>query len=181
MKFKFMSYSKNYKKISIISLLFTGLLFSSFNVYSATVLKSGAWQSGGQGSFGGNISISPFGIGSGIGWTKVEGGNIIVSAGLTSAIIPSLFVPSSIYAYPVPYKPSLGHTRIRFDALSSNATIKIYDLSGECVKSINKSDSNTYVEWNVKGDNGRNLASGVYFYTVKSGADRKTGKIMIIR
>jgi Secretion system C-terminal sorting domain len=163
--------------VPVLSFLFV------VNASSATVLTSGSFQSGGgQSPSGGNITITVSGLGAvALGATNVSGGNIAVSGGVISAVVPSIFVPSSIYAYPVPYKPSLGHTRIRFDALSSAAKIKIYDLSGECVKTINKSDSNTYIEWNVKGDNGRNLDSGVYFYTVVSGSDHKTGKIMIIR
>ena len=173
---------KNYKKKSISFLFLTVLLFSSFNMDAAIVLKSGGFQSGGgQAPSGGNISITISGVGAVLGSEEVSGGNIAVSGGIVNAVLPSVFTPSSIYAYPVPYKPSLGHTRIRFDALSSTAKIKIYDLSGECVKIINKSDSNSYIEWNVKGDNGSKLASGVYFYTVVSGSESKTGKIMIIR
>ena len=173
----------HFKTITISFLFFTVLLLGSFNSDAAIVLKSGGFQSGGgQGSTGGNISITVSGLGAvALGSKKVSAGNIAVSGGIVSAIVPSIFTPSSIYAFPVPYKPSLGHTRIRFGSLSSTAKIKIYDLSGECVKTINKSDSNTYVDWNVKGDNGSKLASGVYFYTVVSGAEHKTGKIMIIR
>lgn len=174
---------KKYKSAPIAYLSCMVLLVCPFVSDAATVLRSGGFQSGGgQGAAGGNISITISGFGpAGLGAVEVSGGNISVSGGSISALVPYVFAPGSIYAYPVPYKPSLGHTRIRFDALSQAATIKIYDISGECVKTINKSDSRTYTEWNVKGDNGRDLASGVYFYTVRSGPDRKNGKIMIIR
>ena len=172
-----------FKNITISFLFFGALVFCSFNLNAAIVLKSGSFQSGGgQAPSGGNISITVSGVGAvALGATNVSGGNIAVSGGIVSAVISSVFTPSSIYAFPVPYKPSLGHTRIRFGSLSSTAKIKIYDLSGTCVKTINKSDNSTILEWNVKGDNGSNLASGVYFYTVVSGSDHKTGKIMIIR
>ena len=177
-----MSHFKKYKKVTVSFLFSCILLFCFFNSYASVVLKSGGFQSGGgQGLSGVNISINISGIGAGLGSTKVSNGNISVSGGIISAIVPFIFAPTSIYAYPVPFKPSLGHTRIRFDCLSAYAKIKIYDLSGECVKTIIKSDSNTYMEWNVKGDNGRKLSSGVYFYTVSSGAENKTGKLMIIR
>ena len=173
---------KNLIKFKLLAMVPVLSLFFVLNASSAIVLKSGGFQSGGgQAPSGGNISITVSGVGAVLGSEEVSGGNIAVSGGIVSALIPAVFTPSSIYAYPVPYKPSLGHTRIRFDALSSTAKIKIYDLSGECVKIINKSDSNSYIEWNVKGDNGSNLASGVYFYTVVSGSESKTGKIMIIR
>lgn len=178
-----MSHFKNYKKISISFLFFSVLLFSSFNLNAAIVLTSGGFQSGGgESPSNGSISITISGVGAvALGAEEVSSENITISGGIISAIIPFVFTPSSIYAFPVPYKPSLGHTRIRFGSLSSTAKIKIYDLSGECVKTINKSDANTYVDWNVKGDNGQKLASGVYFYTVVSGSEHKTGKIMIIR
>ena len=172
---------KNRIKFKFMAIIPVLSLFFVLNASSAIVLKSGSWQNGGQGSSFGNISINPFGVGTGLGWTKASNGNIKVSGGFTSAIVPFLFVPTSIYAYPVPFKPSLGHSRIRFDCLSDYAKIKIYDLSGECVKTIVKSDSSAYIEWNVKDDNGRNLSSGVYFYTVITGVENKTGKLMIIR
>jgi hypothetical protein len=88
---------------------------------------------------------------------------------------------SQAYAYPVPFKPSEGHKVITFTNLASECTIKIFTISGELVKTIVHNDGLYTHEWDVKNEDGKNVASGVYIYSIKSAADKKQGKIMIIR
>lgn len=88
---------------------------------------------------------------------------------------------SQAYAFPNPFKPSLGHKTITFTNLASECTIKIYTLAGDLVKTLVENDGNREYVWDVKNEAGENLASGLYFYVIKSADDTKTGKLVIIR
>ena len=80
----------------------------------------------------------------------------------------------------MPFKPSAGHTSIIFTALTRLASVRIYTISGELVRSLEKNDLGETLEWDVKNSQGRNVASGVYIFTVKSGSQKASGKLMII-
>jgi len=88
---------------------------------------------------------------------------------------------SGAYAYPVPYKPSAGHTVITFTGLATDSTVKIYTIMGELVKTLDTPDANGNIIWTVKNTDGDNVASGVYIYQIKNSFDEKRGKLMIIR
>jgi hypothetical protein len=88
---------------------------------------------------------------------------------------------SQAYAYPSPFKPSLGHKEIIFTNLSDEGTIKIYTISGELVKTINYKGKTFTQSWDVRNESGKKLASGVYIYHIESANDKKDGKIVVIR
>jgi hypothetical protein len=83
-------------------------------------------------------------------------------------------------AFPVPFKPALGHTVITFQDLAVDATIKIYTIHGELVAEI-RSPLGNDVTWDVKNSDGESVASGVYIYQIKAGPSEKRGKLVIIR
>jgi hypothetical protein len=88
---------------------------------------------------------------------------------------------SGAYAYPVPYKPSAGHTVITFKNLALDSTIKIYTIMGELVKQLDNGSTSDKVTWDVKNRDGDNVASGVYIYQIKNAYSEKRGKVVIIR
>jgi len=88
---------------------------------------------------------------------------------------------SNAYAFPVPYKPSLGHTTITFTNLASECTIRVYSVSGSLAVSLRESDGDGQYVWDVKNVDGAGLVSGVYLYHIKSSDDSKIGQLRIIR
>lgn len=88
---------------------------------------------------------------------------------------------NSAFAYPVPFIPSKGHTRITFKNLTRDAEVLIYTVSGELVVRLVKSDLSDALEWKVENGRGEKLASGVYVYIVKTVNSSKKGKLMVIR
>jgi len=95
---------------------------------------------------------------------------------------------SRVYCYPVPYVMNDGNDEtgtedggITFVNLSSGAEIRIYTISGELVKRIEHDDGSPVYNWDVKGDGGQKLFSGVYIYHVKNEREEKFGKLVIIR
>ncbi|HVE15060.1 MAG TPA: T9SS type A sorting domain-containing protein [Elusimicrobiota bacterium] len=90
---------------------------------------------------------------------------------------------SSAHAFPVPFKPSLGHLGITFRGLTTQATIHIYTLSGELVTTLSKDDPSTGdLVWSpVVNSAGQTVASGVYLYVIDGNPGRARGKLMVIR
>ena len=84
--------------------------------------------------------------------------------------------------YPNPFNPI---TTIRF-ALPKDAiiTLTVFDLSGKKVKTLvngfNKAGYHQ-VQWNGKDDQGRAVASGMYFYVLKTGPITKVRKMFLLR
>ena len=59
-------------------------------------------------------------------------------------------------------KPQGMQNMLHFSHLPDKATIRIFDLSGVLVKTINKNDQTQFITWNLQNDSGYPVASGVY-------------------
>lgn len=94
---------------------------------------------------------------------------------------------SSVYASPVPFRPSAGDTArygswtdgIKFRNLPSGGKIRIYTVSGQLVRQL--AIIPPIVQWDVKNSDGQVVASGVYLWEVTSGKNRRTGKLVVIK
>jgi hypothetical protein len=85
------------------------------------------------------------------------------------------------FAYPVPFRAKRGDSTITFGDLSQLATIRIFSASGRWVKTLEETDGDGELVWDVKDDDGDPLPSGVYFFLIESSADKKRGKLVVIR
>ena len=82
--------------------------------------------------------------------------------------------------YPNPFRSGKGHTQIVFDRLTSDATIRIFDLSGEEIYREDVSWETNWA-WNMKNKRGEAVARGIYVYLVTNSAgEKKIGKIAVI-
>lgn len=151
-------------------------------VFSVPVLAS---LSGGAPASGGSFSLLGFNMGGPVFSGESLGGGVFsLDSGSAQAVIVYTAARADLgaaHCYPVPFKPSEGHIRITFTALTRAASVRIYTLSGELVRALEKADSGDFLEWDVKNSRGENVTSGVYFFTVKSARQTRTGKLMIIR
>jgi len=68
---------------------------------------------------------------------------------------------------------------ILFGNLPADAQIEIYTISGQ--KIFSQRVNETPYRWNVKNNDNRDIASGVYLYAVKSASGVKTGKLAVIK
>lgn len=154
----------------------------SGGAFSVPVLAS---LSGGAPASGGSFSLLGFNIGGPVfSGENLSGGVFSLDSGSAQAVIVYIAARTDLgaaHCYPVPFKPSEGHVRITFTALTRSASVRIYTLSGELVRALEKSDSGDFMDWDVKNSRGENVTSGVYFFTVKSARQTRTGKLMIIR
>lgn len=91
---------------------------------------------------------------------------------------------SVAHAYPVPFRPLLGHSKITFTGLTRDAAVTIYTPTGERVRTLRKSDEGPSLDWSpIANDNGERTASGLYLYVIKdsAGEERRQGKLIIVR
>jgi hypothetical protein len=83
---------------------------------------------------------------------------------------PNPFASVTLIRYQLPYP--------------ARVNLKIYTTAGQLVKTIvnRDQDAGSYeVNWNGKDDNGRSLASGIYFYHLSTERGHATGKMLIVR
>jgi len=90
-----------------------------------------------------------------------------------------------LYVWPNPYfgynpeERTAVDNQIHFGGLSNNATINIYDLSGNLVKKIEHTSGNTAI-WDVKNSFDIVVASGMYIANIKAEGCETVLKIAII-
>ncbi len=84
--------------------------------------------------------------------------------------------------YPNPFNPE---TTISFDVpQANNVSIDVYNIKGQKVKTLvneNMQAGRHSVVWNGKDSNNKQVASGVYFYKMKSGKYSKTKKMILMK
>jgi len=140
--------------------------------------------SGGAPSAGGAFSISAVSMGGPVAPSAaLTGGSFSLAAGGAPAVVIIEAANATLgaaHCYPVPFKPSAGHTRITFTGLTRQARVRVYTVSGELVRTVEKTDGGETLDWDVRNSRGQNVASGVYVFTVKSGGESATGKLMVI-
>jgi len=93
-----------------------------------------------------------------------------------------------IRAIPNPYRSSAdweygGQRRIAFIGLPGEATIRIYTVAGTLVRKLDHSDPQSDLEsWDLKNEDGEEVAPGVYIWDVDAGELGDTnGKVMIMK
>jgi sugar lactone lactonase YvrE len=100
------------------------------------------------------------------------------------AFAPQAGVDKSVI-YPIPWKPGSGDSRfnaplLTFSNLPAGASIKIYKLTGELIKSTNADSSGAFL-WNGTNNSGELVASGVYLALLEGGGSKSKKRIVIIR
>ncbi|MCK4539409.1 MAG: T9SS type A sorting domain-containing protein [Candidatus Krumholzibacteria bacterium] len=98
----------------------------------------------------------------------------------TGGDIPA--VTSLARNYPNPFNPS---TTLKFNlALKGHVSLKIYNVAGQLVRTLVSEDRDpgSYNEaWDGTSDSGSKVASGVYFYRMKTGNFEQTRKMVLLR
>jgi hypothetical protein len=84
--------------------------------------------------------------------------------------------------YPNPFNPE---TQIRFEmAKTANVSVKIYDALGREIRTLYngvKQVGQHQLTWDGKNDKGLQVASGIYFYRMKSENYRAMRKLVLVR
>lgn len=156
----------------------------------AQALLGGRWALSGRqldsGGSGRALEAGALGLLHAVGGTgagSMSGGRFTVQFGLLGIQPAAAADLGRAHAFPVPFRPDLGHDRITFRGLTTNAAIRVYTITGELVRELSKSDGSTedLVWLPVANLRGQPLASGVYLYVIEGDTGKKTGKLMILK
>jgi hypothetical protein len=98
---------------------------------------------------------------------------------------PEYIVPNdldNVVIYPNPYRSDIKPEKeVSFDRVPAQATIRLYDISGQLVKTIKKDSQVPWVRWDLKNESGSHVASGVYIYIIRANGQERRGKIAILQ
>ncbi|MFQ6115029.1 MAG: FG-GAP-like repeat-containing protein [bacterium] len=128
--------------------------------------------------------IGPFGIDYFITVRNVksqQGVAIKFGQGDTAALIFSSPDLSHVFAYPNPYRSNSGQEYITIAGLTHEATVKILDASGRLLRTLQETDGNGGVQWDLKDESERIVPSGIYIFYVVGGEKKAVGKLAVIR
>lgn len=176
--------------MKILSLLLPLLL--AFAPGSRAALTGGAYSvpfvvslSGGGPAAGGSFTLSAMNLGGPSFSSAAPAGGAfsVVTGGAPALLLITAAARGDLgaaHCYPVPFRQSEGHTKITFTGLTRSASVRVYTVSGELVRTLEKNDAGETLDWDLKNSRGQAVASGVYVYTVKSGSQKNTGKLMVI-
>ncbi|HQU71072.1 MAG: T9SS type A sorting domain-containing protein [Calditrichaeota bacterium] len=90
-------------------------------------------------------------------------------------------VPNPYYAYSA-YEESYDAPVLKFTHLSGPATIRIFNLAGQLVKTIEKTDSAVETSWDLRNEVGLRIASGMYIAHIEvRGVGEKVLKFGVIQ
>ena len=116
-----------------------------------------------------------------LGSASLSGGRYTVNLGIVNSWRPAQLTVATAHVYPNPCSVARNCTGVTFTRLTLRASIKIFTVSGEKVRSINKNSNIDSVGWDLRNEAGSLVASGLYLYVVTGEGTTKTGKIVIVR
>ena len=94
--------------------------------------------------------------------------------------LPNSF--SSTQNYPNPFNPN---TKFTYSVpVKTEVTVNVFNVLGQKVRTLvnGPRDAGTYdVEWNGQSDDGRAVASGMYFYKITAGSFVQTRKMLLTK
>ncbi len=89
---------------------------------------------------------------------------------------------SDVYVFPNPYRADQHADRVVIAGLPRIATIEVYALGGEHVRSLEEFDGDGGTPWDLTDDNGEQVPSGIYLIRVETdGQDPVLTKVAVIR
>ena len=83
-----------------------------------------------------------------------------------------------VMVFPNPFLPDRG--ALVFANLTASATIRIYDLAGQLIRTLVEDNKDGGLEWDGSNDRGGRVDSGVYYFTVSSGKESVRGKFAVV-
>ena len=89
-----------------------------------------------------------------------------------------------VYAYPNPFAPSAGPTRIRLDLdAPADLTVRVFDFAMNLVRTLDapgRPAGPNEVRWDGRTDGGLRAANGAYVYVVEGAGATRSGRILVI-
>lgn len=79
--------------------------------------------------------------------------------------------------------PDDRYTEIYYKVTEQGATIRVYSINGELVRTLvkNKTETEDTIVWDGKNDKGEVVGNGVYLVNLKIGKSSKTVKVVVLK
>ncbi len=116
-----------------------------------------------------------------LGYGALSGSRYTVNWGIVNSWRPPQATVGTAHVYPNPCTLRDGCNGVTFTRLTLRAVITVFTLSGEKVRTIEKTNNIDSVGWDLRNEAGARVASGLYLYVVKGEGSTKKGKIVIAR
>jgi len=93
----------------------------------------------------------------------------------------------SVRVVPNPYRASEawdqpGQSEVHFINLPARATIKIYTVAGDLVRTLHHNDTvRDFERWDLKSEPGKDVASGIYIYRIEADRFEFQSRMIVIR
>jgi len=116
-----------------------------------------------------------------LGYGSIGSSRYSVTWGAVNSSPPPRGDVNASHVYPNPCNLREGCVAVTFTRLTFKATIRIYTISGELVRTIEKNSNFDNEIWDLKNGSGRQVASGLYIYFNQGGGTSKKGKLVIVR
>ncbi len=97
--------------------------------------------------------------------TSISGNKMTTGSGNTLGFCISENNLDSIYVYPAPISLS-KHTEAYIARLPNNTTIEILNQFGKVIKTLNETDGNGGIDWNLCDEQGNKCGIGIYFVRI---------------
>ncbi len=127
-------------------------------------------------------------------WDERHGGIGVLESSREGAheVVPAAAVSDSgevnqVYVVPNPYWGSSVLERggeaakIDFRGLPPVCEIKIYTLAGDFVRELFHTNGLSWERWDLRNEDGREVAGGIYLYRIGSGGKERIGKFVVVR
>lgn len=88
---------------------------------------------------------------------------------------------AEVAVFPNPWRAGHDGERITFINLTSRARIRVLNISGKLLKTLEETDGNGGLEWDLRDETGALIPAGIYLFHVTSGTERKIGKFAVVR
>lgn len=75
-------------------------------------------------------------------------------------------VPNPYYAYNA-YESNSLENKIKITNLPQTCTVKIFNMTGQLIRTLQKDNEDTYLDWDLKNLQGIPIASGVYIFHIE--------------
>jgi hypothetical protein len=110
----------------------------------------------------------------------IEAGNVKLER---IKVYPNPYVAVSAQEPANPFEEGRGERRLTFIHLPDKCTIRIYNVRGELVRKIERASGidDGSENWDLRTDDGLNVAYGVYLYHVESDYGEKTGRFAVVK
>lgn len=116
-----------------------------------------------------------------LGYGTIGTARYSVNWGIVNSWRPAQDNVVTSHVYPNPCNLSKGCAGVTFTRLTAKATVRIYTISGELVRVIEKNSNIDSEGWDLKNTSGRQVASGLYIYFNQGGGTSRKGKLVIVR